>query len=208
MGKLWNLDGPVTVVLGKIADLVILNLITMILCLPIITAGAALASMYHVLIQMARGEEGYILKGYFRFFKENWKKGILAGFLLEAFLLLTAVDFYAIGHGSWNIPAVVQVAAGIGGILVGLGMLYLIPVFSWFDSTFSQAVSNAYLISITSLPQTVLVFFVSLLPILLLKYYTWSLPVLFLLGISLPAYINSLVFSRVFKKLEVRKLNR
>ena len=55
--KLFNLDSPVMVFLSKVANLMILNVLTIICCIPIFTAGAAITALYYVTIQMARGDD-------------------------------------------------------------------------------------------------------------------------------------------------------
>ena len=69
MGKFFNLDSPLMVFLSKMADLMILNIITLLLCLPIITAGDAMTALYYMTIKIVRGEECYIVRGYFKSFK-------------------------------------------------------------------------------------------------------------------------------------------
>ena len=59
--KLFNLDSPVMVFLSKVANLMILNVLTIICCIPIFTAGAAITALYYVTIKMARGDDPYIL---------------------------------------------------------------------------------------------------------------------------------------------------
>ncbi|MBO5999901.1 MAG: YesL family protein, partial [Lachnospiraceae bacterium] len=71
MGNLFSMDSPLMKVLSRVADLLILNLLTVVCCIPVITAGAAFSAMYYVLLKMVRGEEGYIVKQYFKAFKEN-----------------------------------------------------------------------------------------------------------------------------------------
>ena len=46
--KFFNLDSPVMVFLSKVANLMILNVLTIICCIPIFTAGAAIAARYYV----------------------------------------------------------------------------------------------------------------------------------------------------------------
>ena len=46
--KLFNLDSPVMVFLSKVANLMILNVLTIICCIPIFTAGAAITALYYV----------------------------------------------------------------------------------------------------------------------------------------------------------------
>ena len=52
--KLFNLDSPVMVFLSKVANLMILNVLTIICCIPIFTAGAAITALYYVTIKMAK----------------------------------------------------------------------------------------------------------------------------------------------------------
>ena len=56
MGKLFNLDSPIMRVLGTLADMCVLNLITLIGCLPIITAGASITAMHYVLLKTVRNQ--------------------------------------------------------------------------------------------------------------------------------------------------------
>ena len=67
--KLFDLDSPVMRFLSKMADLMILNILTMICCLPLFTAGAAFTALHYVCLKMVRNEEGYIAKSYFKAFK-------------------------------------------------------------------------------------------------------------------------------------------
>ena len=51
MGKLFNIDSPVMRFLGKVADLMILNLVTLLCCIPVVTIGASLTAMHYVLLK-------------------------------------------------------------------------------------------------------------------------------------------------------------
>ena len=81
---------PFQVFLNKMTDLLILNLITLLLCLPVITAGASLTAMHYVLLKMVRGEEGYIVKSYFRAFKREF---VQATVMWIVFMALAALMF-------------------------------------------------------------------------------------------------------------------
>ena len=62
MGKLFDLENPVMRGLSRLADMMILNLLTLLLCLPVFTAGSALTAMYYVELKWARKEEGYTVR--------------------------------------------------------------------------------------------------------------------------------------------------
>ena len=81
---------PFQVFLNKMTDLLILNLITLLLCLPVITAGAALTAMHYVLLKMVRGEEGYIVKSFFRAFKREFRQATV---MWIVFMALAALMF-------------------------------------------------------------------------------------------------------------------
>ena len=65
--KIFDLDSPLMNVLNKMADLMWLNILTLICCIPIITAGAAFTSMHYVALKIVRNEESYITRSFCSF---------------------------------------------------------------------------------------------------------------------------------------------
>ena len=59
-------DGKLARALNCIGNLIILNLLTLLCCIPLFTIGAAMTALYTETMRMARGEEGSIVKEYFR----------------------------------------------------------------------------------------------------------------------------------------------
>ncbi|MGN1184899.1 MAG: DUF624 domain-containing protein, partial [Oliverpabstia sp.] len=74
MNNLFNPDNKFFTFMGKVADLMILNLLCIVCCLPIVTAGASITALYYVTLKIARNEETYIARGFFHSFKENFKQ--------------------------------------------------------------------------------------------------------------------------------------
>ena len=72
--KFMSIDGPVMRFLGKVADMMILNLLVLFCSIPIITMGAALTAMHYVALKVVRNEESYITKDFFKSFKMNFKQ--------------------------------------------------------------------------------------------------------------------------------------
>ena len=62
--KFFNLDSPVMQALGKMADLMWLNILTLICCIPVVTVGASLTAMHYMALKIVRNEECYITKGF------------------------------------------------------------------------------------------------------------------------------------------------
>ena len=86
--KIFAIDSPLMRVLGKISDLMILNILTLLCCIPLVTAGAAFTAMHYVSLKMVRGEESGITKMFFHSFKDNLKQSTVIWIL---FLLVAAI---------------------------------------------------------------------------------------------------------------------
>ena len=87
-------DSPVIAFLNKATDLILLNLIWILCCLPVFTAGAATVAAYYVSITSIRCGDGYVVKRFFTSFKRNfaqitpvWLGIFLAGFILTVDML-------------------------------------------------------------------------------------------------------------------------
>ncbi|MBQ5442730.1 MAG: DUF624 domain-containing protein, partial [Oscillospiraceae bacterium] len=62
MKKIFDMDNPFMQALSVAADLIALNILALLCCLPVIPAGAGLTAMNDLTIHMARQEEAYIVK--------------------------------------------------------------------------------------------------------------------------------------------------
>ena len=68
MNAIFGANGYLTTLLERTGMMIKLNLITILFSLPVVTAGAAVTAMNYVSMKIDRGEEGYILKDFFRAF--------------------------------------------------------------------------------------------------------------------------------------------
>jgi len=54
MDRLFNMDNKFFTVMGRVADLIMLNVVFLICCLPIVTIGASLTALHYVTLKMTR----------------------------------------------------------------------------------------------------------------------------------------------------------
>ena len=207
MGKFFNLDSPLMVFLSKMADLMILNIITLLLCLPIITAGDAMTALYYMTIKIVRGEECYIVRGYFKSFKENFRQATIIWILALLVFFILAGDFVIIRSGALAMGNVMTVLLIIVSIIYAFTMFYVFPVLSRFENTVKNTIRNAFLMSILNLPRTILIVIINLLPIALLLLIAQAAPFVILFGFSVPAYLCSTQFVKIFKRFEPEEEN-
>lgn len=85
-------DSALIQVMSRIADMMFVNMVFLVACIPIITFGPAKAALYDCAVKWANKEDAGITT-FFRAFKLNFRSGILPGILLLAMTLLLCFDF-------------------------------------------------------------------------------------------------------------------
>lgn len=202
MNKLFDLDSPFMRALSRMGDLMILNILVLFLCFPVITAGAAFTGMHFVLLKIVRGEEGYLVRGFFKSFKQNFKQATILWLIMLFIIALIAADFIILNAGM-ELPVVYRMLILAVALILLMIAVYVFPVLARFDNTIKNTLRNAFLIAFLNLPKTILMVLLFFLP-LVISYFLTSYSVLFMMlfGISAPAYASAYLYSGIFKKYE------
>ena len=81
--NLLSYDSPIIRFFERVFELIVINLLTLLLCLPLVTAGGAMTALYTTLFNM-RQQKGRAVKGYFQAFKKEFKYALPLGLLCAA----------------------------------------------------------------------------------------------------------------------------
>ena len=68
MGKLFDLDSPFMNVMNKLSDLIIINVIYIICCIPVFTIGAATTALYYTTLKIVEDRGSSVVKSFFHSF--------------------------------------------------------------------------------------------------------------------------------------------
>lgn len=202
MGTLFNLDNPVWSFMGKVADLILLNLLAVVCSIPIFTIGASWTALYFVTIRMVRKEEGYVIRDFFRSFKGNFKQATIIWLLVLVVAVIFIGDIFIYRMMPDQIPQIIMIAVFILAFLFLGTVIYVFPVLSRFHNTTKNTIKNAFLLSIVNIPYTIISTIVLILPVVLTVVIYQVAPIFIALGVALPAYIISMMLVRIFRKLE------
>ncbi|MPM50796.1 hypothetical protein SDC9_97539 [bioreactor metagenome] len=206
MYNLFSYDNKFFEILENITDIVILNLLCIISCLPIVTIGASITAVYSVAMKMIKDEETYIVKEFIRSFKENFKTSTIVWSIMLIIGVALLFDFYMsrlVSH-EW-VSKVLQFIFTIIGITYTFTLTYVFAIISKFENTIKNTIINSALISIQNLPYTVIIVILNLSPFLLINLFSsyWG-QIIFLytvIGFGIIIYINSIIFEQIFNKL-------
>ena len=202
MGRFFDLESPLMRVLNRVADLMILKLLMIVCCIPVITIGAAVTAMHYVILKMVRGEEGYLVKGFFKSFRENFKQATLIWLMMLVIIAVYIGDTVILLFSGLTFPKPLTIAVIAVGIIIALIAMYVFPLLARFENTIRNTVKNAALIAVGNLPKTILMAVIYVLPLVVVYFSTYAMLFVFLFGISVPAYGAAWLYSNIFKKFE------
>lgn len=167
MHKLLDLNSPFMRALSRMADLVILSLLWFICCLPVLTIGPATAAMCFVAMKLAKKEEIRVAPTFFQSFKVNFKQGIVLNLIFLAVGAILAADMVYFGS--------VELGVGTGitllrGAFMAMGvwalciMFYAYPLQAQFYNPIKRTLRNAAILSMQKPINTIVVFFLNMIP--------------------------------------------
>ncbi|MCL2052194.1 MAG: DUF624 domain-containing protein [Lachnospiraceae bacterium] len=202
MGRFFSLDSPLMAALSRMADLMILNIIVLFMCIPVITIGPTITAMHCVLLKMVRKEEGYIIAPFFKSFKQNFKQTSISGLIIIFIVIVFIVDLQIINGLELSFTNWLRVALLACGIIGVMTLMYVFPLFARFNNTIRGTFKNALFMSILNLPRTILMILACLLPVVLVALNISMFPIIFLAGITGPGYLCAMLYSKTFKRFE------
>ena len=193
---------PFQVFLNKMTDLLILNLITLLLCLPVITAGAALTAMHYVLLKMVRGEEGYIIKSFFRAFKREFGQATVMWIVFMALAALMSSALVMVLQGGGSYPLWLPSSILVVAVIELICMIYAFAMQSRFDNSVIHTIINAVTLTFAELPASLEMAVITLVPLIAFIFASVMLPLLVLFGLSVPGYACAMIYDPIFRKVE------
>ena len=199
----FNMDNPLFRFMNRIADMIVLNVIFLVSCVPIFTIGPALTALYYVAINTWGREDGYIFKMYIKSFKENFKQSTVMWLILLAVGIILSVDVWywvsqwkATGTGIYKPLTVVSVVMLMVYLMI---FTFVWPLLAKFSNSNRGTIKNALAMVLTHVPETILIWAIFALVALIVYMVSFARIAVFFIGVSLIAYLQALVFRHIFK---------
>lgn len=202
MGRLFDLDSPLFSFLNKLTDLIYLNILTILCCIPVFTVGASMTALNYVVLKMVRNEEGYVTKAFFKSFKQNFKQATIIWLILLLAAGILIGDGLIMRYSGLEFPSWFRMILSVLAFTVVFATMHVFPVLSRFENSIKQTFRNSFLMGILSLPRTILMMVCWIVPIVAVAFFVRMLPLVFILGISGPAFLNALLYHKTFKRFE------
>ena len=199
---MFKLDSPFMNFLNRVGDIMILNVMVILFSIPIVTAGASITAGYYIAYKMTKDEESYIVRGFWKAFKENFKQSTLIWLIMLVMLVVIFGDFWIVFYSGMQFGKVLSVAVVVVSAIMMMGLVYMLPMQARFSNTIKNIIKNSFLMSISHLPSTILFIVLFAVPFLLLYLVPQSVPIILLFAAGGLIFLKSFLYLRIFKKYE------
>ena len=130
----------------KVLDIVTVNLLFVVSCLPIVTIGVAKISLYQTIFEVKSSRRVPVFKTYMRAFKQNLKLGLQLGLLELGIFLISVVDLSLFwGQTGLGFQLIKAICLGIL-IFLTLVMLASYPIAARYDLTWKEVLQKGLLL--------------------------------------------------------------
>lgn len=203
--NLFNSDSPIVRFLEKLANVMILNWLTLLCCIPIVTIGPAITAAYWVTLKMVRNEEGGIIQEFFHSFRVNLKQGMVVGLIVLGIAVFFAFDFYYI-YQLTQIGGLfdrfVFIALIFFAAVCVMVVNYVWAILAKFNNTTKQLFKTSFAIAVRHILASFVMGVISAAPFLMLFWSpaSFTIAVAFYIFFGIPgiAYLQSIFLVRIF----------
>ncbi len=199
--KFFSVESPLYKFMQTLWDILKLNFMWMIFCIPIVTIGGSTIAAFSVLLRMSEDQEGNVIKDFWKAFRENWKQGIFIGLLPPICFEAVFLDFQlynAVENG------------GLGILIVGcfsayifiFCLIYVFPLLARYDNTVINSIKNSFRIGMKFFGRTFLLLVIIAVEVLIIFWNPTTKFVGALIGPACIMYTISGVAMHIFRKIE------
>ena len=189
----FNTDNVVMRISEKILDLVTVNLLFVLSCLPVLTIGIAKISLYQTLFAIKHQRRVPVIRSYAEAFRDNWKIGLQLGSLELIVAGICLFDLFLFwGQTSLAFQALKTICLGLFLFLV-LILLAAYPIAARYQLDWKEclqkAMGSALLLLCMALASSVLAFLLGLM-------------IFFLFGFSSLAFAQVGLMEKIFAQYQ------
>lgn len=196
--KVFGPDSTLFNIMTKVGQVIMLNIVWLLSCLPVFTIGTATTSLYYAMMKSIRRNRSYPIKEYWASFKRTFVSGSILTVALGIWLLLLYyLRTIALGQGTQSGEMMSRMYLTLMVITAAL-MIYLFPVLSRFTMKLSGIVKLAFVMMIRYAGYTILILAGTGLLVWLWIFYLPIPTILFLPGLW--CYICTFMIEKALRK--------
>lgn len=193
-----NVENPFFRGVWKFMNLILLNLLWVLCCVPVFTIGASTSALYYAVQKNVKNDRGNTAQVFFRGFKENFKQSTLIWLVMMVLIYVFSFDlWFFINYGKDGHPVFYSLRFIFYVVLfiVALYYVYIFPYLARFKNTIKHVLYNSTLLIIRHPIQLLKnIFFVGF-----CCFMVWFLPFLFFVMPAVCMWQISFVMEKIYQ---------
>ena len=191
--------------LRVLCDLMVLNVLWLICCIPVITVGPATSALCCVSLKLARGEPTATVRTFFDALKQNFVQALLLGLIGLAGLAVAVVDWLFALSQQGSLRTLYYVVGVIVSAVVLAYWAWVFALNAGFENSLRGTIKSGLSLAFVEPGKTLLIWIAFAIPVLcflflpeaVVIYIGWAY---ILFAVSAPAYIAARSQVKVFSR--------
>lgn len=155
--KIFDPEGMLMQVLGKLSDIVLINITFVLFSLPVLTIGASITAMYECCFSLIEDTEDVFLpRQFFKSFIKNWKRGTGAWAVTLAGIAFLGSYSWVTGFFDGILGRMYTITFWILIFLFAFGVQYVFPLIAQTDMKLVPIWKRAWKLAVLALPWSLL----------------------------------------------------
>ena len=188
---------------STVTALMFLNLLVVLTSIPIVTFGASMAAMHTMMLKIYRDEEHKLVSDYFKAFRENLKQATAIWIIYIVYFAALLAGYMLINQlGGPSTVATLLRFFLLGLAYIGVSsMLWAFVLQSRYINPVGRTIRNSLLVLISNVAPSLVMLIMAVVSGVLF-FMTQTLAAAMMIGITAPTFFVTMLYSRVFDKLE------
>ena len=204
MAGLWHPDSPVMKKISFGTNMMLLNILWILCCVPVVTAGAATTAMYSVLAAYRKEQTDDVWRPFFAAFRQNFKQSTLLWMPICLVLGVLCFDVLILSANTDRDMGFVVLPMILMLVLISLILTYGFPQIALFENSLKLILRNSITLFLLNPVRSFFMAMINVVPFVLLlvmpALFILILPFWVLIGFSLGAYLNLRQIQQIFDK--------
>ena len=205
--KLTN-DSPIGKAVLHFFTLCGLNIVWLLCCLPVITAGPAITALHAAIGALEDEDDLPVFRTFFLTFRQKWKQTGLLWLVVLVLAVCGALGLRILSFWEGTARTIGIAVFCIPLMVAAMTAAYMFPILARFEEKTIPLLSDSLLIALAYFPKTLLILFLNALPFFILVFFpSFIAAALFVwvpIGFAFSALLIWRIQKPIFESLEER----
>ena len=196
-------ESPLGRFFGHLGDIVIVNFLFVLTCIPVITIGPALCGMNFAFLKRRRASTDSIAGLYIEGFRSNFRQSLPAWLIMIAIYIFTIGDIFATAANGAAANTPLHIFFIVMFAIAYFETIYLFAVIPAFNNSLKNLFAQAFFLAASHMVQTLImaVFPAALAAVAVSGFFafTFLLSLMLLFGFGLINWCYSFLYIRMFE---------